>query len=454
MEKIKVLLLEGGKRPSHQTRDELDAKGIRVTAVQDLAACLASLESDRNHAVILDLDLQRAGIEAVQQIHAAFPDVAVLVMASLERLRVVDEALRQGAWDFVIKQPDLSHLQELPQALCRGEEVKRLKAETERYREESKRLQTESERYRLEAERAQEETARLRQEIERSTGEAQRLQLQVEGYQEQIKALEAESEQHRSESGRLQAESQRPQEEVNRLKEVLRAGRDDGLKEEAGDEVLADIAEDLKSPLAAMIGYLEIASTINPEQVEPNQILSIQRIGFLARRLFDLVMNHTGALDIEAGKFELQKSPFEINQILELAVQDKQGEAGAKKIDLALETVGDLPMISIDAVQLERAVGILISNAINLSPLGGSVSVSSRLEGNQIFIAVRDSGAGIFKEEIPLLFNRKKRLRRRGADVNTVGLFVAHHIVAMHGGKIDVQSDPVEGTTLTILLPA
>jgi len=414
MEKIKVLLLEGGKRPSNQTRDELGAKGIQAFPVQDLAACLAALESDNSHSVILDLDLQRAGIEAVQKIHSAFPNVAVVVLASLERLTVVDQALSQGAWDFVIKQPDLSHLQELPQAISRNEEKKRLKAEAERSREESERIRAEA-------------------------GQ----------YQEEIRKLQAEVERQRDESSRLQQESAPRQEETARLQE----GGDGGPKEQAVDEVLADIAEDLKSPLAAMIGYLEIASTISPERAEPNQLLSIKRIGSLARRLFDLVMNHTGALDIEAGKFELQKSPFEIKQILELAVQDKQGEATAKNIDLALEAVNDLPAISVDAVQIERALGILISNAITLSPLGGSVTVSSRLEGDRLAIAVKDSGAGIFQEEIPLLFDRRKKLRRRGADVSTVGLFVAHHIVSMHGGRIDVQSDPVEGTTLTISLP-
>ncbi|MBI2347808.1 MAG: response regulator, partial [Deltaproteobacteria bacterium] len=187
MEKIKVLLLEGGKRPSNQTRDELGAKGIQALPVQDLAACLAALESDNNHSVILDLDLQRAGIEAVRKIHSAFPNVAVVVLASLERLTVVDQALSQGAWDFVIKQPDLSHLQELPQAISRNEEKKRLKAEAERSREESERLRAEAGRY---------------------------------------------------------------QEEANKLRSALERG-DGGPREKAVDEVLGDIAEDLKSPLAA-----------------------------------------------------------------------------------------------------------------------------------------------------------------------------------------------------------
>lgn len=418
MGEIKVLLLEGERRPSQQTREELEAKGIRVTPVQDLAACLPILEASGSHVVLLDLDLYRAGIEAVQKIHGMFPEIAVLVMASVERITVVDEALRQGAWDFVIKQPDLSHLQEIPQAISRSEERKKLKAEADRCREEAKRLL--------------EESGRLQEEIERARKETKRLQGEMERSQEEIKRLQAAEEQTRQSPG---------------------GPGDEKPKEEAIDDVLADIAEDLKSPLAAMIGYLEIVSTISPDRAEPNQILSIQRIQALARRLFDLVMNHSGALDIEAGKFELQKNVFEINQILESAAQDKRGESGSKKIDVVVEKSNDLPPITADAVQIERAVGILISNAINLSPPGGTVTVSSRLQANEIAIAVKDSGAGIFKEEIPLLFDRRKKLRRRGADVSTVGLFVARHIVHAHGGRIDIQSDPQEGTTLTIFLP-
>ncbi|MBI2989195.1 MAG: response regulator [Deltaproteobacteria bacterium] len=453
MGEMKVVLLEGGKRPSHQTRRELDAKGIKVTVVQDLPSCLAALEADRKHSVILDLDLHRAGIETLQKISSLFPDVAVIVMASLERLTVVDEALRQGAWDFVIKQPDLSHLQEIPQAIARSEERKRFKSESEHYQEQAKRLETEAQRYQEEAQKFQAESERYRNEAQSLREETGKLQQEIERYRDAVRKLQAESEPRQEETASLQAEAERLREEASRLRSALQESRDESPKEEAADEVLADIAEDLKSPLAAMIGYLEIASSISPERVEASQILSIQRVDALARRLFDLVMNHTGALDIEAGKLEIQKNPFEIKQILELAVQDRQSEASAKNIDLALESPNDLPMISIDAVQIERAVGILISNAINLSPLGSGVTVSLRRQDSEVAIAIKDSGAGIFQEEIPLLFNRKKKLRRRGADVNTVGLFVARHIVSMHGGRIDVQSNPVEGTTLTILLP-
>src|SRR3972149_9718663 len=131
------------------------------------------MEADRKHSVILDLDLHRAGIETLQQISSLFPDVAVIVMASLERLTVVDEALRQGAWDFVIKQPDLSHLQEIPQAIARSEERKRLKSEIESYGDEAKRLQEENKQHR-------EQVKRLQDEAERYQEEAKKLQADIE----------------------------------------------------------------------------------------------------------------------------------------------------------------------------------------------------------------------------------------------------------------------------------
>ncbi|MFQ5904039.1 MAG: response regulator, partial [Candidatus Binatia bacterium] len=134
---MKVLLLEGGKGPSRQTQDELNAKGITVTPVQDLATCLATLEADRDWTVIIDLDLYRGGIEALQEIRRISPEIVVIAMASLKRLTVVDEALKYGALDFVIKQPDLSHLQEIPQAITRGMEWKRLQSEMQSSQQES-----------------------------------------------------------------------------------------------------------------------------------------------------------------------------------------------------------------------------------------------------------------------------------------------------------------------------
>lgn len=508
MEETKVLLLEGGKRPSRQTREELGAKGIHVTPAQDIAECLAALKNDPEPTVIVDLDLYPKAIEAVAEIHKAFPEVSLLVMASVQRLAVAEEALRQGAWRFILKQPDLSHVHEIPQAIAAALERKRLSAEAERYREEAARLKEAASQFQ-DVGRLREESRRYRKIADMLTlaveqsgdgvwiGEPQgkivfansalRRRLGYDGDDLVGKPLDAligslENEGWKESSRplphkRWEGKASLTKRDGSQLAVTARLTQildEKGAAEVligvcpesrqtptvpdasslARDEILAEIAEDLRSPITAMIGYLEIASAISPDRLEPNQLLSIQRIEALARRLFDIVTNHTDALDIEAGKFELQKSRLQLNEILELAVQARKNEAAIKNVEIALETEGELPPLSLDPVQLERAFGILIGNAIALSPIDGTVAVRSQLRGNEILISVKDNGAGLSEEEIRLLFDRRRRLRRRGAEINTVGLYVAHRIVTAHGGRIEVETSRLEGTTFTIFLPA
>ncbi|MBI2089867.1 MAG: response regulator [Deltaproteobacteria bacterium] len=403
---MKVLWLEGGKKFAPKIQQELGAKGITVTPVEEIRACLEILKADQESAVVVDLDLYRKGIEAIQEIHKTAADAPVIGLASLERLPVLEEAFKHGAWDSVIKQLDLSHLYELPRALGRCEEKKRLRAEAQRYREEAERLQTEVVKQRESAEKVHAEGKRTQEEM-------QRIQAEMERYRELAESAQAAA---------------KPQ------------------------EVLTDIIDDLQSPLAAMLGYLQIASTISSDRAEPNQILSIKRTELMARRLMDLVSSHIWAMDVDTNRLEVHQSPLQIDQILEPAVEAKRSEAGIKNIEIVVDVAKDLPPIPIDGVQMERAIAMLLSNAINLSPIGGSVTVTAKFNGNELALAFTDSGAGLPAEEIPLLFDKKAKLRRPGGDINTVGLYLAREIVARHGGRIDVQSDPMEGTTLTILL--
>jgi len=487
MEQNKVLLLEGGKRPSRVARQELESKGFTVVEVHDLEGCVQTLQSDPDFTVLIDLDLQRKGVEALEEIRRISTEVAVIVIASLERLSVVDEVLKAGAWDFVIKQPDVSHLQELPQAIRRAAKLREFRAAIGRSEAEAQWLM-----------QALEESgeglfvANSREEIffansalalllgcDRQTLVGRKLEavlslppLDDSSWKEvqdspPRRCWEGETVLRKADGAELAvtvriARLLDPQGKTSTLVGVCRPPEEKkflpilepGL-DEAREMILADISEDLTSPLAAMMGYLEIASALSPNQgAEPNQILAVKRIHALATRLQDMVNNHAAAREIEAGKFVIHRNSMELHQILELAVGSRGGEANAKNVEIVIETDNPLPLISVDGVQMERALEILISNAIALSPLGGSVIVSSSHRDNEIVVTIRDSGAGISEEDLSSLFHRRGRLRRRGGDISTVGLFVAHHIVTAHEGRIKVDSDPMEGTTLTVLLPA
>ena len=539
---MRALWLEGGKRFSPKIQQELGVKGITVTPVQEVAACLANLAADPADVVIVDLDLTKKGIEGVEEIHKTAPDIPVIVLASLERLPVVDEAFKHGAWDSVIKQLDLSHLYEVPRAIARCEEKKVLLAAASRHREEAEKLQAEVREFRANAEQSKSESQRYREE-------AEKIKVEMELYREQAQSSQAQGKHQDEETGwlgmALQAcgdgifaadaqsklvfanpalrdlvgynEEELIGKSIDTLVPTLALddsswtklllpfpqrrwhGKVDFKKKDGSslplttriiqaldgkggtkavvgiclksaepeaklapkpqavaapvDRMVDEIIDDLQTPLAAMLGYLEIASMINPDQAEPNQVLSIKRTELMARRLLDLISSHIGAMEVDAKRLEIHKSPLQIDQILEPAVQARQSEANIKNIEIAVDIAKDLPAVAIDGVQIERALGILLSHAINLSPLGGSVTVSANLNGNEVALAITDSGAGLSPEELPSLFDRTKKLRRPAGDINTVGLYLAREIVKQHGGRIDVKTESLEGTTMTVFLP-
>ncbi len=487
---MKVVQFEDGKGSSRVIQEGLVAKGVSVTAVQDLPACLTRLEADREASVMVDLDLNPKGIESVQQIRKVYPDTVVIVLASLERLTIVDEALKQGAWDYVVKQPDLSHVDEIPQAITRNVEWRKLRAENQYYQDEKRWLAAAL----LESPQGifvADQDGKIvftNPELESLLGYADE-ELVGESIERVLSSFQT------NESAWTEVSDPFPH---KRWQGNVILRKKDGsdftvktkmtqLLDEAGEttaligfclnstedrpepknsaaplvqppqvstnEVMSAIAGDFKPPLAAMLGYLEMALTISTDQAEAHQLLSIKRVEVLAKRLYDLVNNHTEAIDMEAGRFEVQKAPMQLARIVDQAVKDREREANVKKITIVQEIAKDLPTVFLDGVQMERAIGILISNAIHLSPLSSKVTVGLLGHEKQIVVGVRSSGAPFSAEELPFLFDRQKKLRRGGEEINTVGLYVAQQIVAQHQGRIDVQNGTDEGTTLLISVP-
>ncbi len=357
---MKLLLLEGLKRTPRQFWENLEAKGYSISPQQNASDCLPILASESDSAVLVDVDYDKSGVEAIGEMRKALPDALILAMVSQEKLVALDRALEEGASDFLIKHPDLSYLEEIPYAVARAKEKRELTRQKEPLQREEKSLLS---------------------------------------------------------------------------------------------EYILHITQDLKGPLAAMMGYIEIAASLIPDGAGPNHAVSLQRIDTLARHLLDLITNHTNAIEIDAGKLEVHKVPHPLKQILDLAVQDRKPVAGAKNIEIVLDTAADLPAVPIDVFQMERALVNLLSNAISLSPAGGQITVVSETRGGELRIAVKDNGAGITAEELPCLFDRTKRLQRRGGDIDTVGLYVAERIVKFHGGRIDVESDALGGNALIVCLP-
>lgn len=230
--------------------------------------------------------------------------------------------------------------------------------------------------------------------------------------------------------------------EISHLKEL------DRIK----SEFVTTVSHDLRSPLTAILGYVELierAGETNEQQKEfiARVRLSVQQITTLVTDLLDLGR-------IEAGLDEKKEStPLAV--LARYAMEGLRASAETKGLDLRLELANDLPLVAGDPIRLRQMIGNLVENAIKYTPPGGKVLLEAEAEGDQVIMRVVDTGPGIPATDQPYLFDKFYR----GSNVDDqstgtgLGLSIVKSIVDNHSGRIWVESSPGEGTVFTVVLP-
>lgn len=158
---------------------------------------------------------------------------------------------------------------------------------------------------------------------------------------------------------------------------------------------------------------------------------------------------------IEAGKHIQHQVLTDAGKIIKDLMALLEPRAEAQQIKL-VHKLDDLKTISADPKRIEEIFSNLITNAINYSPEGGTVTVSARCLNENVEIKVSDEGVGIPETEIPKIFDKFYRVKdpkTRKVTGTGLGLSIVKGIIEAHNGTIDVESVPGEGTTFRILLP-
>ncbi|MBP7687195.1 MAG: HAMP domain-containing protein [Thermoflexales bacterium] len=217
-------------------------------------------------------------------------------------------------------------------------------------------------------------------------------------------------------------------------------------------DMTADIAHELRTPLAVMRGNLEaMLDGVYPPDAEHLQPV-LNQVHLLTRLVEDL---RTLAL-AEAGQLPLSKRPIELNQLIESTLASFQAQATAQGVTLSAATLEALPAIDVDPDRVQQTLGILIANALRHTPADGSIKVTLRRDATQAIIEVADSGAGIPPEDLPHVFERFYRAdksRSRESGGSGLGLAIAKSIVQAHGGTISATSEVGKGTIVRFTLP-
>ena len=244
------------------------------------------------------------------------------------------------------------------------------------------------------------------------------------------------------------AEAESAQRQLLRQNERLREA--DRLK----DEFVALISHDLRTPLTSIMGYLELV-------LDDDNLTEEQR-GFLnvadrnADRLLRLVNDLLFVARFEAGELELRPTELDLAAVVRQSVEESGPRAAAGGVELTCEA-GAVSAVQADKGRMFQLVENLVSNAIKFTPEGGEVRVSVTPVNGVVRLEVADTGIGIASGEQERLFERFFRASTASEHQipgTGLGLYITRAIVEAHGGSIAVRSDPGEGTSFCVELPA
>jgi two-component system, chemotaxis family, CheB/CheR fusion protein len=218
----------------------------------------------------------------------------------------------------------------------------------------------------------------------------------------------------------------------------------------AKDEFLSNLSHELRNPLTAIIGWVQLLQTHQQEQAMLDRGLNV--IYRSAKAQSQLIEDMLDLSRIASGKLQLKAIRLDLAAVIGVAVDAVQLSADAKSIQL----VSQLPktMVLGDVERLQQVLWNLLSNAIKFTPTGGRVEIILEPVQNNAEVRISDTGQGIWAELLPYVFDRF----RQGDSSSTktsqglgLGLSIVQHIVQLHGGTISAES-PGEGQGTTMIL--
>jgi two-component system sensor histidine kinase/response regulator len=251
---------------------------------------------------------------------------------------------------------------------------------------------------------------------------------------------------------------------VVRAKLARRKALEQRLDTRFGDlkrTILNTLSHEFRTPLTYVLNYSELLTT-EAEMISNEEFTQfMQGIRRGAERLNKLVVDFITLVEIESGEaetaFQFRKRPIEeTGAWLRVMVKRYGEQAASKGLELQIDVPDGLPALEADEAYLSDALGRLIDNAIKFSrPDSGWVRVSAVEEGGELKVSVADQGVGIRDSELPSVFETFHQIDRDRQEQQGVGsgLAICKGLVALHGGRVVVESEVGVGSTFTLILP-
>ena len=230
-----------------------------------------------------------------------------------------------------------------------------------------------------------------------------------------------------------------------------------GLKQlqELKDEFVFIAAHELKTPVAAIKGYLSLVLDGFAGPVSDQVKDFIGKVMNANTRLIRLVEDLLEVARSEAGRLEIAVSPIDIREPVRTTLEELKPLLGEKGIAASYDAV-DVPLVLADSARLREVMINLVGNAIKYSPKGGKIFVTHEVSGKELITSIKDTGYGISLEAQKKLFGKFYRVQTavtKDIPGTGLGLFIVKQIVEKMSGRIWVESKEGEGSTFSFALP-
>jgi signal transduction histidine kinase len=235
------------------------------------------------------------------------------------------------------------------------------------------------------------------------------------------------------------------------IRPVARSFNDMARRLERADEerrqLLADLGHELRTPLTVVQGEIE-AMLDGVHEPDPDHLkLLLEEVAVMERLLEDL---RTLSL-AEAGALALHPEPIDLPDLIDDVLEGHRRTAMASDVAMSADIGPGIGEVVLDPVRIREVLANLVINALRAMPDGGVLTVGAHSEGEDLRLAVTDTGIGIASEDLDQVFDRfRKGSTSKGSGL---GLTISRDLVEAHGGSIGIESAAGIGTTVTLQLP-
>ena len=234
----------------------------------------------------------------------------------------------------------------------------------------------------------------------------------------------------------------------------------DASRERRIDEIKSDFisiaSHQLRTPLAVSTLHAEMLLAGHVGELNEEQREYVEEINFYNKKMAELLTVFLSVSKIEMDTFTLEREPLEMESILEDITRELSAKITERELELEKIYYRKLPKVCGDKGLLRVAFQNIIANAIKYTPVGGKVTIETKLTGDNILVKVTDTGMGIEESDKSRVFMklyRGKSAKKTDSEGTGLGLYIAKSFIEKNGGQIWFESKEKLGTTFYISLP-